>query len=100
MHLAIRRECWQMVLMLQLVQGGLAGCTLSTPTQGPKGEVASILGSQHAAGLAPLTHAQGNARPYKVVVSHHNRNGCSESQKARKSCFQEIAELTEGNSSP
>ena len=68
MHLAIRREYWQMVLMLQLVEGGLARGTLSTPSKGPKGEVAPVLGSQHTAGLPPLAHAQGNARPYRIDV--------------------------------
>lgn len=56
-------ELRQAVRLPQLMQGGLARGALLSPTQGPKGEVTPILGSQHPGGLAPLPHAQRYAGP-------------------------------------
>ncbi len=60
-YLAIGSEVMKAVHVLQLVQGGLAGGALLTPSQGPKSEVASVLGGQQARGLPSFSHAQCNA---------------------------------------
>lgn len=68
-YLTVWSQVWKAVHVSKLMQGGLPGGALLAPSQGPKCEVPSILGSQHSSGLPPLSHTQGNAWPCNITTS-------------------------------
>jgi len=76
-YLRVWCQVWKTVHVSKLMQGGLPRGALLAPSQGPKCEVPSILGSQHSSWLPSFSHTQGNAWPCNITTSSwHTATAC------------------------